>query len=139
MSGVRIKPARGAVILLGVFYAAVGIAFAMPTGHVRAWRLAAWIVSAAAFAGHVAYERFKLRSSPRTGALHVGLGAALGAFGLAIGANVHSLLLGSTHAQRHLLLLALVSWPLITFLPAFLAALAAGRVLARFEPLRNRG
>jgi len=133
-----IKPARAAVILLGVFYSVVGIVFAMPTGHVRAWRLAAWIVSAAAYAVHVAYERFRLRSSPRAGALHVGLGAALGAFGLAVGANVHSLVVGSTHAHRLLLLLALASWPVMTFLPAFLVALGAGWALARFEPPQRR-
>ena len=139
MTGLAIKPERRAVILLGAFYAVVGIVFATPTGHVRAWRLAAWIVSAAAFAAHVAYEHFKLRSSPRTRALHVGLGAALGAFGLAAGANVHSLVVGSSHAQRQLLLLALVSWPAMVFVPAFLAALGAGWVMARFEPPQNRG
>jgi len=139
VTGLAIKPERRAVLLLGVFYAVVGIVFAMPSGHVRVWRLAAWIVSAAAYAAHLAYERFRLRNSLRAGALHVGLGAALGAFGLALGANIHSLPLGTTHAQRQLLLLALVSWPVITFLPAFLAALGAGWVMARFEPPKNRG
>jgi hypothetical protein len=139
MTGLTIKPAWAAVILLGVLYSVVGIVFTMPTGHVRAWRLAAWIVSAAAYAAHFGYERFKLRTSLRAGALHVGLGVALGAFGLAAGANVHSLVVGSSHAQRQLLLLALVSWPLMTFLPAFLAALGADWVMTRFEPPQNRG
>ena len=36
----------GAMVILGVVYAFVGILFAMPASHVKVWRLAAWVVSA---------------------------------------------------------------------------------------------
>ena len=120
-----------AVVILGIVYAFVGIVFALPTDHVKVWRLAAWVVSAIAYAAHVCYERFRLRNSPRSAALHVASAVALGAFGLAVGANIHSLSLGSTNEHRHLLLLSLGLWPIITALPAFLVALGASWVLAR--------
>src|SRR5207244_76981 len=119
------------VVLLGVVYAFVGIIFASPAGPVKVWRLAAWVVSAFAYAAHIGYERFRLRNPPRSVALHVALAVALGAFGLAVGANIHSLSLGSTNEHRRLLLLALGLWPIITALPAFLVALVAGWVLTR--------
>ena len=118
------------MVILGVVYAFVGIVFAVPVGHAKIWRLAAWVVSAVAYTAHICYEHFRLRNSPGSGALHVALGVALGAFGLALGANIHSLRLGSTIEHRRLLLLALGLWPIITALPAFLVALAAGWVLA---------
>lgn len=120
-----------AVVLLGVGYALVGMVFAVPTSHVRAWRLAAWAVSAVGYAAHIVYERFRLRSSPGSAALHVALAAALGAFGLAVGANIHSLSAGSANRHRQLLLLSLAIWPVITALPAFLVALGANVVLRR--------
>jgi hypothetical protein len=118
-------------VLLGIVYALVGILFALPTSDVRAWRLAAWAVSAVGYAAHIAYERFRLRNSPASAALHVALAAALGAFGLAVGANVHSLFAGSVNRHRQLLLLSLAIWPVITALPAFLVALGASVVLRR--------
>lgn len=120
-----------AVILLGIGYALVGIVFAVPTTHVRAWRLAAWVVSAVGYAAHIAYERFRLRNSPGSAALHVALAVAFGAFGLAVGANIHSLSAGSVSQHRPLLLLSLAIWPAITALPAFLVALGANLVLGR--------
>ena len=120
-----------AVILLGLGYALVGILFAVPSSHARAWRLAAWIVSAVGFAGHVAFERVRLGNSARSSALHVALAVALGAFGLAVGANLHALASGTSGTHRHLLLLALGIWPVLTALPAFLVALAAGAILPR--------
>jgi hypothetical protein len=116
---------------VGLGYALVGIVFAVPTSHVRAWRLAAWAVSAVGFAAHIAYERFRLRSPPGSAALHVALAAALGAFGLAVGANIHSLSAGADDRHRLLLLLSLAIWPVITAVPAFLVALVASVVLRR--------
>ena len=123
-------------VLLGIGYALVGIAFAVPATHMQAWRLAAWVVSAIGYAAHIAYERFRLQNSPGSAALHVAFAVALGAFGLAIGANIHSLSAGSTR-HRHLLLLSLGIWPVITALPAFLVAFGTNRVLARV--LGSRG
>jgi len=120
-----------AVVLFGIGYALVGIVFAVPTTHVHAWRLAAWAVSAVGYAAHIAYERFRLQNSPGTAALHVALAVALGAFGLAVGANIHSLSTVSANQHRQLLLLSLGIWPVITALPAFLVALGTNVVLAR--------
>ncbi len=118
-------------VLLGIGYAVVGIVFAVPVTHVRAWRLAAWVLSAAGYAAHIAYERFRLQNSPGRAALHVAFAVALGAFGLAVGANIHSLSTGSTNQHRQLLLLSLGIWPVMTALPAFLVALGTNAVLAR--------
>jgi hypothetical protein len=119
------------MVILGLVYAFVGIVFALPAIHVEVWRLAAWVVSAVAYAAHICYEHFRLRNATRLAALHVALAVALGAFGVAASANIHSLRLGSANEHRHLLLLALGLWPVITALPAFLFALGAGWVLAR--------
>jgi hypothetical protein len=119
------------VVLLGIGYAVVGIVFAVPATHAQAWRLAAWVVSAMGYAAHTAYERTRLRNSPGSAALHVAFAVALGAFGLAVGANIHALSTGSTSPHRPLLLLSLGIWPVITALPAFLVALGANVVLAR--------
>jgi hypothetical protein len=64
-------------------------------------------------------------------ALHVAFAVALGAFGLAAGANIHSLSTGSANPHRQLLLLSLGIWPVMTALPAFLVALGASVVLGR--------
>lgn len=117
-----------AVILIGVMYAVVGVVFAWPTSHVRVWRLSAWLVCAAAYAAHIWWERFRLRHPPGRAALHVALAVALGAFGLAVGANIHSLSVVSTTRHRSLLLISLVIWPIITGLPAFLVALGTSWV-----------
>jgi len=122
------------MVILGIVYAFVGIVFAMPAGHVKAWRLAAWAVSAAAYGAHICYERYRLRNSPCLAAVHVALATALGAFGLAVGANVHSLSVESTNEHRRLLLLALGLWPIITALPAFLVALVTTSVLVMAGP-----
>ena len=118
-------------VLIGIGYALVGIVFAIPAAHVHAWHLAAWVVSANAYAAHVVYERFRLQNSPGPAALHVAFAAALGAFGLAAAANIHSLSTGSTNPRHLLLLLSLGIWPAITALPAFLVALGANAALAR--------
>jgi hypothetical protein len=118
-------------VLVGIGYALVGIVFAVPTSHVRTWRLAAWAVSAVGYAAHIAYERFRLRNSPGSAALHVAFAVALGAFGLAVGANIHSLSTGSGDQHRHLLLLSLGIWPVIMALPAFLGALGTNVILGR--------
>src|SRR5690242_20520413 len=79
-------------ILIGVVYCVIGILLAAPTTHVQAWRFAAWIVCAAVYATHIWYEYFRVRNSAKATALHVAIAVGIGAFGLAIGAVVHSLL-----------------------------------------------
>ncbi len=126
-----------ALLLVAVAYAAIGIVFArlaVDANHVRVWRLAAWLASAVVAAAHIWYEQYRLGSAPRPTALHAAAAVALGAFGLALAANVHWLFAG-THGQRPPLL-ALPVWPVVTALPAFLAALAIAAVLARFRRVR---
>jgi len=123
-------------MLFGIVYLVVGITFAalasssVSTQMRVTWRLAAWLVSAAAFAAHIAYEHSRLRGSPARVAARACVAVALGAFALAVAANVHGYTAASSH-QRSLLLLALVVWPALTAVPAFLVALAAAAVLAR--------
>ena len=124
-------------VALGTGYAAVGIGFAVPVTHGHAWRLAAWAVSALGFAAHIAYERVRLQNPPGPAALHIAAAVALGGFGLAVGANVHSLIAGSSGQHRLLLRLSLVIWPLITSLPAFAVAFVVNVVLARALTLRS--
>ena len=112
-----------AVVIVGAVYAVVGVVFALPASPVRAWRLAAWVVSGFAYAIHVGYECFWLGNSSRSAALHVALAAALGALGLAVGAIIHAVSASTTIEHQRLLLLALVAWPVITGVPAFLVGL----------------
>jgi len=120
---------------VGLVYLTAGLCFATlagwaGSGQMRvAWRLAAWVISAAAFAVHIGYEHVRLRSTPRTTALHVSLGVALGAFALAVAANVHAAAASSEQHSRSLAR-ALVLWPALTALPAFLVALAVAAGLA---------
>jgi Na+/H+ antiporter NhaC len=125
----NLKPWVRAAVLIALLYAFVGIAFAAPDTHVRFWRLAAWVVSGVAYAGHVAYEHFRLRHTPRSAAIHLATAAALGAWGLAIGANINSLSNATSAQTQRLLLIALVAWPLIVAIPAFLVSLVITTIL----------
>jgi hypothetical protein len=116
-----------AALLLGVVYFLIGRVFALPADHVHAWRLAAWMVSGCAYAAHIWYEHFRLRTSPRLTAVHVAVAVAIGAFALAVAGMIHSL--STASAIRPAWLLAIVIWPAMTALPAFLGALAAGTML----------
>lgn len=128
--------AARAVLMLAVLYLVAGILFGSLAGQAAspemrvAWRWAAWLVSAIAFGAHIAYEQVRLGSSPRITALHVALAAGLGAFGLAVAANLHA---RSVSPERHsrILMLSLAIWPVMTALPAFLVALASASLLAR--------
>jgi hypothetical protein len=119
-------------ILVGVLYLAVGKAFAALAGAAASnqmqffWRLSAFVISAVVFAAHIAYEHFRLRNTARPTAWHASAAVAFGAFGLALAANIHDL--GSASGYRPRMLIALVAWPLLTAVPAFIVALvvAAG-------------
>ena len=123
------------VILFGAAYLVIGLVFsALDAGGVfnqsRAWRLSAWAVSAATFAAHIGYERFRLGKSISSTALDTALGAAVGAFGLAIAATIHAL---QTATYRPAYLVALALWPVITGVPAFIVALVFAAALARLR------
>src|SRR6184192_4510046 len=89
-----------AMILVAVSDVVTGIGFAAraKSDHMRLWRLAAWLASALVAAAHIGYEHYRLGSSPRPTALHAAGAVALGAFGLALAANVHWLFeIGRAH------------------------------------------
>src|SRR5882762_1490721 len=127
----------GAVILLGAVYFVFGIGFAAlahsagSSSMRETWNRLGFVASAVAFAIHIGYEHFRLRHSPLITASHVSLAVALGAFALAVSANVHGYRVGSSN--QRLLAIALVAWPAITAVPAFVVALvaAAGLALSR--------
>jgi hypothetical protein len=125
-------------VCVAIVYPVVGITFAAlanpsASHEMRVtWRLAAWLVSAAAFAAHLGYEHFRLRSSPPRAALHVAVAVALGAFALAVWVIVHGQWGGSSH-QSPLAPLALVVFPAVTGVPAFVVAFLTAAVLARIR------
>jgi len=129
-----------AVTLVGFVYFVVGFVFSAldpsVSDQVRfRWRLAAWVASAAVYAAHIGSEHFRLGNSPRATALHAAMAVALGAFLLAVAATVHAMMVPS-HAPYWRFLVALVVWPIVTALPAFLVALAVAALLARLPTKR---
>jgi hypothetical protein len=115
-------------IFVGVLYLSVAIATGALAGAAASnqmqffWRLSAFVISAVVLAAHVAYEHFRLRNTARPTAWHASVAVAFGAFGLALVANIHDL--GSASGYRPRMLIALVAWPLLTAVPAFIVALA---------------
>ena len=99
------------------------------------WRFGAWLTCALAFAIHIGLEHFRFRDSPHRTALHASASVSLGAFALAAAANIHALRAGT--GNQRLLALALVIWPIIAGVPAFLVALAVAAVLARLRPNKD--
>jgi hypothetical protein len=129
------------VVLVGLAYFAVGIVFASLAGAATAstriaWRLAAWLISAAIFARHVQYEYARLDNPPAKAAWRAALAVALGAFGVAAVAYARSRIVDSSH-RPPFLLLAFLSWPILTgvvaFVVAFLAASIARMASDRFR------
>lgn len=118
-------------MLFAFVYPVVGIAFAALAGlsasHAMlvTWRLAAWLGCAAAFAAHLGYELFRLRSPSLRAALHVSAAVALGAFVLAVWVNIQH-----WGASSPLAPWALVLFPAVTGVPAFAVALVATAGLA---------
>ncbi len=122
------------VVLLGAVYFVFGVAFSAfaswsGSNSMRvAWNRLAFLASGVAFALHTGHEHFRLRNSPLITASHVSMAVALGAFALAVSANVHGYIVGSSN--KRLLTLALVAWPALTAVPAFAVALVAAAGLA---------
>jgi hypothetical protein len=117
------------VILFSLVYLVIGIAFGefarwATSNQMRVtWNRLAFLTSAVAFAVHIGYEHFRLGNSLRITASHVSIAVALGAFALALVANIHDL--GSASGYRPRMLIALVAWPVLTAVPAFIVALVA--------------
>ena len=125
---------RRAVILLGGVYFAIGLAFGAMAGWVSSsqmrvtWRLLAWLISAVAFGAHIGYEHFRLRSPRVTTAFHAALAVALGTFLLAAASMIHGQASGASHQSRRAL--ALVLWPILAAVPAFIVAFGSAAALS---------
>jgi len=65
-------------------------------------------------------------------AMHVSAAAALGAGGLAVAANLHEWMAAAPY--RPSIAMALVAWPLLTLVPAFVVAILVAAVLNRWRP-----
>ena len=121
------------VLLLAAAYLFTGIVFAAFSDGARTnamhllWRRLAWLVSGVGFAVHILYGHFCLRNPPRATAMHASIAAALGAGGLALAANVHEWTTATTY--RASIALSLLAWPLLTIIPAFVAAFVAAVLL----------
>src|SRR5258708_38470709 len=111
-----------AVILLGAVYFVLGIGFAALAGSAGSnslrenWNRLGFLASAIAFALHIGFEHFRLLNSPLKTATHVSSAVALGALALAVRANIHGVIVGTSN--QRLLVVALIAWPLITAVPA---------------------
>jgi vacuolar-type H+-ATPase subunit I/STV1 len=119
----------GTAILLGGVYLVIGIAFSAlarwsgSNQMVLVWRLLSFLISTVLFAAHIGYEHFRLGNSPVKTASHAATAVAVGAFALAVAANIHGIWVGSSHQRA--LAFALVAWPVLVGVPAFVAALVA--------------
>jgi hypothetical protein len=119
--------------LVGALYLVVGLASSTLAGAAASsrmqffWRLSAFVISAVVFAAHIAHEHFRLRNTARPTAWHASVAVAIGAFALALAANIHDM--GSVSGYRSRMLIALAAWPLLTAVPAFIVALAVAAVL----------
>ncbi len=122
------------VLLFGVVYLVIGVWFPNPPAsnpRQFVWRIAAWILCAVVFAMHIGLEHFRLGNTPRRTALRAAAAVALGAFGVAVSANIHALT--AKTGNHGSLALALVIWPVVFGLPALVVAWAAASGLARIR------
>lgn len=126
------------IILVGVVYAVVGIGFGelanlAVSDQVRfMWRYGAWVACGSVYVTHIWYEHFRLHNPPRVTSLHAATAVALGGCLLAVAAMAHALTVPS-HAPYWLYLIALVAWPVITGVPAFVVALVLAVGLTRLS------
>jgi hypothetical protein len=133
----------GVALGAAALYPLIGVLFALPTSQpaaptvVLAWRLAAWLASAGVFMLHLWFELRRRGTSTLPAAIHVAFAVAVGAFLLAVWILVRAHWIHSA-TQSRLAPLALVLFPLVTGLPAFLGALAAGAVYTRLRSHRPR-
>ncbi len=121
------------IVALGLAYFLIGTVTAAlsrdpaPGGIRYAWRYAAWLLSAVVFAGQIRYERIRASCAPSTTGLRAALAVAVGGFLLAAWAMGHSLSVGADRIGAHVI--ALVAWPVLLAVPAFLVAWAAAALV----------
>ncbi|HEV8367551.1 MAG TPA: hypothetical protein VGQ39_06320 [Pyrinomonadaceae bacterium] len=126
-----------AVILLGSLYFVVNFICAALAGRAASnsmrftWNRLGFIVSAIAFGTHISYEHFRLRNSPRVTAC-TRPSCCPGCFRSG-SLGKHSWSLGG-FKQPAITRFALVAWPALTGIPAFVVAFAAAAGLSLKRP-----
>ena len=130
----------GRVALVGIVYFLIGYGSALLDPSVPdrlrfPWRLMAWVLSAVTFAAHIGHEHFRLRTAAVKTASRVAAAVAVGALLLALGATAHAFLI-RPGAPIWRYFLALILWPLITAVPAFVVAFVAATLLGRVPAKR---
>jgi hypothetical protein len=126
------------ILLFGIGYAVVGIAFPNPSNAgetQRMWRLAAWAASVIIFGIQMWYEHFRFHNRQLKTALHIAISATIGAFALAVAANIHAL--HSNVSHHSLLVASLILWPIFIAVPAFLFAIIIAFVLTKIKPMNK--
>jgi len=122
-------------VIAGVTYFTIGVVFGALAGSsgstlgLKAWRWAAFALSLVVFLVHVRFDYQRFRNALTT-ARHVAIGVALGGFLLAAMATARATLVEGTPRR---LLVALVAWPLLTGVPAFVAAWILATMLGRLR------
>lgn len=117
-----------AYVATGLLTAEVANAAATSQGR-TGWRLAAWLLSGLIFVVHVAVERVHAGHDVRRAARHAACAVAIAAFIIAAVGPVRSHW-GAQNFWR-VVALSLLLWPLLTGLPAWLAALVVGQIVGR--------
>ena len=120
---------RGAVLLAALAYLVIGRFFPNAGPHVQLLRLAAWALSGIVFVGHIAHERIACGSSNRVMATRIAAAVAIAALGLAIVGPLYARWVAGRPIPP--VLPALVLWPLLTAVPAYLVARVIGPVVRR--------
>ena len=130
-----------AAIVVGVLYFAITVttgalaAMAQTGRGLFLWRLSAFVFCGIAFLTHIAYEHFRLHSTAKATACHTSIAVVIGALALAVSANMNDLITGSGYRGR--MLLALIIWPILTAVPAFIAALILALCCGKLRPRRS--
>jgi len=125
------------ILIIGAIYCIDGIVFGKFAGWSKShtmvfiWRLTSWLTCALLFAGHIWYEYFRYSNSPLKTALYTSSAAAVGAFGLAVAANIHAQFV--TSANQLLLALSLIIWPFLTAVPAFIIVFVITSIIQHFH------
>jgi hypothetical protein len=125
------------LLLASIAYGVVGIVTARLSGaasaqQVRAaWRITGWLLALAVFSGHLVFEHLRVGAPLRTMAGRVAAAVALGALALAVLGPVRAYWGASGFGRAFAL--SIVMWPIVTGIPALLAALAMGWILKRLR------
>jgi uncharacterized membrane protein len=127
------------VISFGIIYLVIGILSAFvtnpmeSTGMQTALRLLALAFAIAAFVYHIRLNLFHSNQSVLKAAINAAIATAFGTFLLAVLANINSIL---TEAEnKNQMPLALIIWPVVTGLLAFLSGFVVAKI---FSFIRSR-